>query len=47
MLTKPDENQWTQEVLKVEGHVSSSPEVATVLSLKTIVNEKGEVNVST
>ena len=46
-VNKPDENQWTQEVLKVEGHVSSSPEVATVLSWKTIVNEKSEVNLST
>lgn len=45
---KPDARvQWVQEVHKVEGHASPSPEVTmTVLSWKTIVNEKGEVNVS-
>lgn len=48
-VNKPGaQNRWVQEVLKVEGHVSPSPEVTMrVLSWNTIVNEKGEVNVST
>ncbi|KAJ9695796.1 hypothetical protein PVL29_010994 [Vitis rotundifolia] len=48
-VNKPGaQNRWVQEVFKVEGHVSPSPEVTMrVLSWNTIVNEKGEVNVST
>ncbi|XP_057467859.1 protein SEMI-ROLLED LEAF 2 isoform X2 [Actinidia eriantha] len=42
----PNQNRWVQEVLKVEGHVSPSPEtMMKVPSWRTIVNEKGEVNV--
>ncbi|PSS01816.1 Protein EFR3 B like [Actinidia chinensis var. chinensis] len=43
----PNQNRWVQEVLKVEGHVSPSPEtMMKVPSWRSIVNEKGEVNVS-
>ncbi|CAL5420850.1 unnamed protein product [Camellia sinensis] len=42
-----NQNRWVQEVLKVEGHVPPSPEVIMkVPSWRTIVNEKGEVNVT-
>ncbi|GFY96226.1 Uncharacterized protein Acr_11g0005320 [Actinidia rufa] len=42
----PNQNRWVQEVLKVEGHVSPSPEtMMKVPSWRSIVNEKGEVNV--
>ncbi|KAK9290998.1 hypothetical protein L1049_009181 [Liquidambar formosana] len=41
------QNRWVQEVLKVEGHVSPSPDVMVrVPSWRTIVNEKGEINVT-
>ncbi|CAA6667330.1 unnamed protein product [Spirodela intermedia] len=39
------QNKWVQEVLKVEGHVSSASAVITkVPSWKKMVNEKGELN---
>lgn len=41
------QSRWVQEVLKNEGHVSSSPDVTMRLpSWRTILNDKGEVNVS-
>ncbi|KAA8518182.1 hypothetical protein F0562_015656 [Nyssa sinensis] len=43
----PSQNRWVQEVRKVQGHVSPSPEVVMrVPSWKTIVNDKGEVDVT-
>lgn len=40
-------NRWVQEVLKNEGHVTPSPEVLRkVPSWRMIVNEKGEINVT-
>lgn len=46
-VNKPDEKGWTQEMLELEDHASSSSEVSMrVLSWKAIFNEKGEVNVS-
>ncbi|GMP97421.1 hypothetical protein CsSME_00045681 [Camellia sinensis var. sinensis] len=44
----PDQNRWVEEVRKVEGHVSPSPEVMMnkVPSWRTIVNEKGEVTMN-
>ncbi|KAG5555681.1 hypothetical protein RHGRI_006358 [Rhododendron griersonianum] len=40
-------NRWVQEVLKDSGHVSPSPELKMrVPSWRTIVNEKGEVNLA-
>ncbi|XP_059668417.1 protein SEMI-ROLLED LEAF 2 isoform X2 [Cornus florida] len=43
----PNQKRWVQEVLKVEGHVSPSPEVVMrVPPWKTIVNDKGEANVT-
>ncbi|CAK9179593.1 unnamed protein product [Ilex paraguariensis] len=43
----PNQSRWVQEVLKVEGHVSPAPEFTMkVPSWRTIVNEKGEVNVT-
>uniref|UniRef100_A0A0V0IY41 Uncharacterized protein n=1 Tax=Solanum chacoense TaxID=4108 RepID=A0A0V0IY41_SOLCH len=42
-----NQNRWVEEVRKVEGHVSPSPEViAKVPSWRIIVNEKGELNIS-
>ncbi|KAL6987132.1 hypothetical protein U1Q18_012889 [Sarracenia purpurea var. burkii] len=42
-----NQNRWVQEVLKVEGHVSPSPEIMIrVPSWRMIMNEKGEVNVT-
>ncbi|KAL6957648.1 hypothetical protein U1Q18_040437 [Sarracenia purpurea var. burkii] len=42
-----NQNRWVQEVLKVKGHVSPSPEIMIrVPSWRMIVNEKGEVNVT-
>ncbi|XWS59128.1 hypothetical protein CRYUN_Cryun08bG0095500 [Craigia yunnanensis] len=41
------QSRWVQEVLKNEGHVSPLPDVLiTVPSWGTIVNEKGELNVT-
>ncbi|KAE8098791.1 hypothetical protein FH972_016828 [Carpinus fangiana] len=41
------QSRWVQEVLKNEGHVSSSPDVSMRLpSWRTILNDKGEVNVT-
>ncbi|KAF9664732.1 hypothetical protein SADUNF_Sadunf16G0048700 [Salix dunnii] len=41
------QSRWVQEVLKNEGHVTPSPEVITgVPSWRTIVNERGEVNMT-
>ncbi|KAJ7972220.1 ARM repeat superfamily protein [Quillaja saponaria] len=41
------QNRWVQEVLKNEGHVSASPDVKlTIPSWRTIVNDKGELNVT-
>lgn len=40
-------SRWVQEVKKNEGHVSPSPETLTrVPSWRAIVNDKGEVNVT-
>ncbi|KAJ8565062.1 hypothetical protein K7X08_001522 [Anisodus acutangulus] len=42
-----NQNRWVEEVRKVEGHVTPSPEViAKVPSWRIIVNEKGELNIS-
>ncbi|KAK6945297.1 hypothetical protein RJ641_026399 [Dillenia turbinata] len=43
-----DENRWVQQVAKVEGHdISLSQDVMTkVPSWRTIVNEKGKINVA-
>ncbi|XP_009610937.1 protein SEMI-ROLLED LEAF 2 isoform X2 [Nicotiana tomentosiformis] len=42
-----NQNRWVEEVRKVEGHVSPSPDViAKVPSWRIIVNEKGELNIS-
>ncbi|KAM3280808.1 protein SEMI-ROLLED LEAF 2 isoform X1 [Capsicum chacoense] len=42
-----NQNRWVEEVRKVEGHISPSPEViAKVPSWRIIVNEKGELNIS-
>ncbi|KAL3533790.1 hypothetical protein ACH5RR_007311 [Cinchona calisaya] len=42
-----NQSRWVQEVRKVEGHVSPSPEVLTkVPSWRMIVNDKGEANVA-
>ncbi|KAL2464669.1 Uncharacterized protein Fot_52625 [Forsythia ovata] len=44
----PNESHWVQEVCKFEVHDSPSPEVATkVPSWRMIVNEKGEINMTT
>ncbi|KAL9398373.1 hypothetical protein Peur_007334 [Populus x canadensis] len=41
------QNRWVQEVLKNEGHATPLPEViARVPSWRTIVNERGEVNMT-
>ncbi|KAJ6300460.1 hypothetical protein OIU76_021285 [Salix suchowensis] len=41
------QSRWVQEVLKNEGHVTPSPEVITgVPSWRTVVNERGEVNMT-
>ncbi|KAG6769203.1 hypothetical protein POTOM_024820 [Populus tomentosa] len=41
------QNRWVQEVLKNEGHATPLPEVITrVPSWRTIVNERGEVNMT-
>lgn len=41
------QSRWVQEVLKVEGHVSPSPDVMIrVPSWRSIVNDKGEINVT-
>ncbi|KAL9336325.1 hypothetical protein Peur_070813 [Populus x canadensis] len=41
------QSRWVQEVLKNEGHVTPFPEVITrVPSWRTIVNERGEVNMT-
>ncbi|KAJ6749790.1 hypothetical protein OIU85_000424 [Salix viminalis] len=41
------QSRWVQEVLKNEGHVKPSPEVITgVPSWRTVVNERGEVNMT-
>ncbi|XP_020519732.1 uncharacterized protein LOC18428932 isoform X2 [Amborella trichopoda] len=40
-------NHWVQEVRKVEGLVSPMPVATRVASWKKIVNDKGEVNVTT
>lgn len=41
------QSRWVQEVLKNEGHVTPLPEVITrVPSWRTIVNERGEVNMT-
>lgn len=43
----PNQNRWVQEVRKIEGHTSPSPEaLMKVPSWKMIVNEKGELNVA-
>lgn len=43
----PNQNHWVQEVHKTEGHVSPSPDVVTkVPSWRTIVNDKGQLNVA-
>ncbi|RWW63183.1 hypothetical protein BHE74_00029655, partial [Ensete ventricosum] len=42
------QSRWVQEVLKTEGHVSPSPfVVARVPSWKSIVNDRGELNLTT
>ncbi|THU49000.1 hypothetical protein C4D60_Mb06t04950 [Musa balbisiana] len=42
------QSRWVQEVLKTEGHVSPSPFVmARVPSWKSIVNDRGELNLTT
>ncbi|KAF9593302.1 hypothetical protein IFM89_021058 [Coptis chinensis] len=44
--TQGTQSRWVQEVLKVQGHVSPSPDVMTrVPSWRSIVNDKGEINV--
>ncbi|KAL5719766.1 hypothetical protein ACHQM5_012507 [Ranunculus cassubicifolius] len=43
--TEGTQNKWVQEVRKTDGRVSPSPDVITVPSWKSIVNEKGELNV--
>ncbi|XP_076915556.1 protein SEMI-ROLLED LEAF 2-like [Bidens hawaiensis] len=42
----PNENRWVQEVLKNEHHATPSEALIKVPSWSTIVNEKGELNVS-
>jgi len=43
----PNQNHWVQEVRKIEGHVSPSPDVLMkVPSWRMIVNEKGELNMT-
>ncbi|CAN4089922.1 unnamed protein product [Withania somnifera] len=42
-----NQNRWVDEVRKVEGYISPSPEViAKAPSWRIIVNEKGELNIS-
>lgn len=42
-----DQHRWLQEVRKIEGHVGPSPDALTkVPSLRIIVNDKGEMNVT-
>ncbi|KAK4371504.1 hypothetical protein RND71_010979 [Anisodus tanguticus] len=42
-----NQNRWVEEVRKVEGHITPSPEIiAKVPSWRIIVNEKGELNIS-
>ncbi|CAA2988358.1 EFR3 homolog B [Olea europaea subsp. europaea] len=43
----PNQDHWVQEVRKIEGHVSPSPDVLMkVPSWRMIVNEKGELNMT-
>ncbi|XP_031270951.1 uncharacterized protein LOC116129348 [Pistacia vera] len=43
----PDQHRWLQEVCKIEGHVNPLPDALTkVPSLRIIVNDKGEINVT-
>ncbi|KAL7601180.1 hypothetical protein Lser_V15G26308 [Lactuca serriola] len=42
----PNQNRWVQEVLKSDHHVSPSEALIKVPSWRTIVNEKGELNVA-
>lgn len=43
----PNQNHWVQEVRKIEGHVSPSPDVLMkVPSWRMIINEKGELNMT-
>lgn len=43
----PTQNRWVQEVHKIEGHTSPSPDILMkVPSWRMIVNDKGEVNVT-
>ncbi|XP_024975577.1 uncharacterized protein LOC112513521 [Cynara cardunculus var. scolymus] len=41
----PNQSRWVQEVLKNEHHVSPSEALMKIPSWRTIVNEKGEINV--
>ncbi|KAL5982022.1 hypothetical protein ACLOJK_016090 [Asimina triloba] len=44
---KGPQNRWVQEVLKVEGHFTPSPDaISRIPSWKSIVNDKGEVNLA-